>query len=227
MLTPNTLALRRLAAGLFAGLMLTSVALPVMAQSRGGGGGGQQEKTDEEIAADEAAWSQRRLRVEKRKADGPCPFVKVLYEAARYHEFKDGREALSNAAWTGQINGVSSDCAYLGDEPIETGINIGFSLGRGPMAEGQTKVYRYWVAVTTRNDAVITKQYFDLPVTFEGDNPRQEVNATIGSIVIPRADASVSGDQFEILVGFDVTPQMVAFNRDGRYFRFVSNVEQK
>ncbi len=226
MLTDNKLALRRLAAGLFAGLMLTSAALPVLAQSRGGGGG-PPEKTPEEEAADKEAWSQRAVQLKKRKADGPCPFVKVLYDAARYHEFKDGRESLANAAWTGQINGVSSDCAYLGDAPIETGLNIGFSLGRGPMAEGQTKVYRYWVAVTTRNDAVITKQYFDLPVTFSGDNPRQEVNATIGSIVIPRADASVSGDQFEILVGFDVTPQMVAFNRDGRYFRFVSTVEQK
>lgn len=225
MLTPNKFAVRHVAAGLFAGLMLTCSALPAQAQMRGSGDS--QEKTAEEEAADQEAWGQRQLHLKKRKADGPCPHVKVLYDAARYHEFREGRESLANAAWTGQINGVSSDCMYLGDAPIEVGINIGFSLGRGPMAEAQSKTYRYWVAVTTRNEAVITKQYFDLPVTFSADDPRQEVNATIGSIVIPRADASVSGDEFEILVGFDVTPQMVAFNRDGRYFRFVSSVEQQ
>ena len=39
------------------------------------------------------------------------------------------------------------------------------------------------------------------------------------TIVIPRAEATTSGDNFEILVGFDVTPQMAEFNRTGSRFR--------
>jgi hypothetical protein len=38
-------------------------------------------------------------------------------------------------------------------------------------------------------------------------------------IKIPRGKASVSGSNFEVLVGFDVTPEMVAFNREGKRFR--------
>ena len=30
---------------------------------------------------------------------------------------------------------------------------------------------------------------------------------------------TTSGANFEVLVGFDVTPQMAAFNRDGKRFR--------
>jgi len=38
-------------------------------------------------------------------------------------------------------------------------------------------------------------------------------------ISIPRASAKVSGANFEVLVGFDVTPEMIAFNRDGKRFK--------
>ena len=38
-------------------------------------------------------------------------------------------------------------------------------------------------------------------------------------LTIPRASLTTSGSNFEILVGFEVTPQMAAFNRDGKRFR--------
>ena len=42
---------------------------------------------------------------------------------------------------------------------------------------------------------------------------------TVNDIIIPRADKQVAGDNFEILVGFDVTQAMADFNRDGKRFR--------
>ena len=41
----------------------------------------------------------------------------------------------------------------------------------------------------------------------------------IGDITIPRAGATTSGSNFEVLIGFEVTPQMAAFNREGKRFR--------
>lgn len=218
---------RRLLAGLCIGLSLGSVmAVPAYAQSRGQGQGGEEE-TAEDRAKKEDEWGERNLSLRKLKADGPCPFVKVLYDAARYHEFKDNREASNAAQWTGEINGVTSDCAYRGEDPIQVAMSIGFSLGRGTQAEGQSKVYRYWVAVTEKDATVLAKQYFELPVTFAEGQQRIDVNTEIENIVIPRADVSVSGANFEVLVGFDVTPQMIAFNREGKHFRYVSSAEQK
>ncbi|EGF90155.1 hypothetical protein ABI_31700 [Asticcacaulis biprosthecium C19] len=214
---------RHLIAGVCLGLMVNASALAVYAQQQRGGG----EETGEDKAKQDEEWGERNLRLRAVKAEGPCPYVKVLYDAARYHEFKDNREATSAAMWTGEINGVSSDCAYKGEDPIEVAMTIGFSLGRGPMADGETKVYRYWVAVTEKDTTVLAKQYFELPVTFRPGEQKVDISVPIEDIVIPRADVTVSGSNFEVLVGFDVTPQMVAFNRDGKHFRYTTAADQK
>ena len=37
-------------------------------------------------------------------------------------------------------------------------------------------------------------------------------------ITIPRAAANITGENFEVLVGFEVTPEQAAFNREGNRF---------
>ncbi len=160
----------------------------------------------------------------RRAAAGPCPYVKILYDAARYVELSGDRVAAANVGYTGEIEGLTSDCAYGGDEPITVQTRVLFHLGRGPQAEGQGRTYRYWIAVTERNRAVLDKTYFDLPVTFE---PGERVASVTQdqTIVIPRANDTISGDNFEILVGFDVTPEMAEFNRSGSRFRIDAGVQ--
>ncbi|GAA0867952.1 hypothetical protein GCM10009116_02820 [Brevundimonas basaltis] len=156
-------------------------------------------------------------------AAGPCPYVKILYDAARYVELTGDRVAASNVAYTGEIQGLVSDCAYQNDEPITVYTRVQFDLGRGPQAEGQGRTYRYWIAVTERNKAVLAKEYFDLPVNFgEGQLTASVTHDQV--VVIPRAEATTSGDNFEILVGFDVTPEMAEFNRTGSRFRVNAGV---
>ncbi|HEY8004195.1 MAG TPA: Tat pathway signal sequence domain protein, partial [Phenylobacterium sp.] len=150
---------------------------------------------------------------------GPCPFVKTLYDAARYVEFKDDKEASANVGYTGEIQGISAGCAYKDDEPIKVEMDLLFELGRGPQAAGSSKTFHYWVAVTDRNRDVIARQNFDLPVNFPSGKDRVYVTDSIANIVIPRGTATTSGANFEVLVGFDVTPQMADFNRQGKRFR--------
>jgi len=151
----------------------------------------------------------------------------VLYDAARYHQFKNDVQTTAAAMWTGEINGIQSECAYTGTDPIQVGMDVSFSLGRGPQAEGQTNVYHYWIAVTERDKTVLAKQQFELPVTFAEGQQKIDVNTRLEGIYIPRKDITVSGSNFEVLIGFDVTPQMAEFNREGKHFRYVSPVETK
>jgi hypothetical protein len=181
---------------------------------------------EQEQARDEAAkkksgdeWGDSRASLPQLRNAGPCPFVKVLYDAARYAEFKDGRESASTVGYTGEIQGVSAGCEYKGSDPIKVKVELLFELGKGPAATGESKTYNYWVAVTKRNEAVIAKQDFALPVQFKPGQDRVYVTETLGEIVIPRASMTTSGANFEVLVGFDVTPQMADFNRDGKRFR--------
>ncbi|MEM9964323.1 MAG: Tat pathway signal sequence domain protein [Asticcacaulis sp.] len=211
--------LRSLLLGLsLTGVLVANLPLDADAQSRN-----RDRESTENSAADRAReeeeWGVKNLRLDKRRADGPCPYVKVLYDAARYHEFENNVESSANAKWTGQINGVASDCAYRGDAPIELEMIVGFSLGKGPKAEGNGYTYRYWVAVTDRDNAVLAKEYFDLPVQFGSENT-VNIATRVENIVIPRASADVAGSNFEVLVGFDVTPAMADFNRQGKRFRF-------
>jgi hypothetical protein len=157
---------------------------------------------------------------------GPCPFVKVLYDAARYVELKDGKETASAVGYTGEIEGLSSGCAYKSADPIKVQVELLFGLGKGPTATSPQHTYRYWVAVTDRNNAVIAKEYFNLPVTFAAGQDRILMTDEIKGIVIPRVKPTVSGSNFEVLVGFDVTPDMVAFNRLGKRFRPQAGVAQ-
>ena len=186
-------------------------------QQPGGGGGGDDQ-------AEAAASAKRKQafglgpQVQLKNA-GPCPYVKVLYDAARYVEFKDNAEASANVAYSGEIQTIGSACAYTGAAPIHVDMRILFELGRGPQARESHKTYRYWVAVTDRNHAVLDKEFFDLPVSFPSGQDRVTTVETLKGITIPRANSKVSGGNFEILTGFEVTPQMADFNRQGKRFK--------
>ena len=54
---------------------------------------------------------------------------------------------------------------------------------------------------------------------FPAGKDRVYTTEKIGQVLIPRATTTTSGANFEILVGFEVTPEMAAFNRDGKRFR--------
>ena len=208
--------MRRFFTYALAGLILVS-APAAMAQGRGGR---DQDRRQEEESAKKKArdkeWNQPEAPLPALRNAGPCPYVKVLYDAARYIEF-DGKESANTVAYSGEIQGLSSGCEYKDDEPIRVSVEALFALGKGPKATSDRKTYRYWVAVTTRNSAVITKEYFDLPVKFSED--RTMVTEKLEGIVIPRASMETSGANFEVLIGFDVTPAMAEFNRDGKRFR--------
>jgi hypothetical protein len=200
-----------------AALSIAASVLPVAveAQTSQRQRGGQQQPASGEQAA--PARAPRIAPLRRRVNAGPCPYVKILYDAARYVELEGGRAAVSNVGYTGEIEGISSDCEYREADPIRVDMNVLFQLGRGPQASADQRTYRYWVAVTERNNAILSKEYFDLPVNFDGQRTAS-VNEE-RTIVIPRAGVDTSGGNFEILVGFDITPEMAEFNRSGSRFR--------
>ena len=199
-----------------AAISIAASVLPVAAQAQSGRqrGGQQQPASGEEAAPSRAP---RIAPLRRRVNAGPCPYVKILYDAARYVVLEGGRAAGSNVGYTGEIQGVSSDCEYRENDPIRVDMNVLFQLGRGPQATSDQRTYRYWIAVTERNNAILSKEYFDLPVNFAGQSTASVEEER--TIVIPRAGVDTSGGNFEILVGFDVTPEMAEFNRSGSRFR--------
>ncbi len=223
--------MRRLRTLLYLAVAVAGVAIwrpaSVHAQMGGGPGGPpgaggpdqQQQEEDAKKKKRDQEFGTNQSPLPQLRNAGPCPYVKSLYDAARYVEFKDNREASAAVAYTGEIQKIAAACAYQHAEPIRVEMQVLFEFGRGPQATSSRKIYTYWVAVTDRNRAVLAKENFALPVTFPAGQDRVSVTETLKGVTIPRADSNVSGSNFEVLIGFDVTPQMAAFNRDGKRFR--------
>src|SRR5690349_17447289 len=162
----------------------------------------------------------RMLGLDHRPNAGACPLMGVLYDSSRLVQFaQPNAQRYANIAFTGEMEGVHGLCRYVDADPITMNMDINMQFGRGPAATSDHRSYRYWVAVTRRGRAPIAKQYFDIDVAF----PRNQLVVSrvehINRIVIPRANAEISGENFEILVGFELTPEQLQFNRDGRRFR--------
>ncbi len=153
---------------------------------------------------------------------GPCPVAGVLFDVERLVEI-EGEELHENVGFTGSIEGVTGFCRYVDDNPITMEIEIDFAFGRGPSAQGLEKTYEYFVAVTRRDRVVLAKQKSTVNVKFNANQDVVRMSETVEGIVIPRATPTVSGTNFEVLVGFELTPEQLAFNRAGKRFRM--NVE--
>ncbi|MEM9739568.1 MAG: hypothetical protein AAF829_06830 [Pseudomonadota bacterium] len=152
-----------------------------------------------------------------RQNAGPCPSAASLYESARVVKLEEG-ENFGNITYTGEITDVRLFCRYVGGNPLEAQLELDFAFGKGPRGTQDEYIYTYWVAVTRRNGNVLAKERFATRADFSG-SPIDAVRETISNIVIPRFDESISGANFEILVGFELTDEELQFNRDGKRFR--------
>lgn len=157
-------------------------------------------------------------QLDSRPNVGPCPMAGALYDAARLVEVGEV-ERHENVAFTGSVEGVKSFCRYVETNPIDMEVDIDFSFGRGPMAEGDRKTYTYFVAVTRRDRVVIAKEVFTVDIKFDRGQTVVRHREKVGGIQIPRATETVSGTNFEVIVGFELTPEQLAFNRAGKRFR--------
>jgi hypothetical protein len=148
---------------------------------------------------------------------GPCPVVGALYDANRVVEL-EGLERHENVGFTGAIEGVRGFCRYTGGNPITMEIEIDFAFGKGPKAEGDSHTYPYFVSVTRRDRLVLAKEAYAMNVRFPKGSDIVRRTEKVDGIVIPRATATVNGTNFEVIVGFDLTADQLAFNRSGKRF---------
>lgn len=170
-------------------------------------------------AAASGCASSKAEREARRSANpGECPNALVLSDAARQVEF-DGDEKLQNVAYTAEIEGVDLSCRYYGDKPIDASLKVNIAFGRGPKGKDKEHPFTYFIAVTRTNFEVIEKKEYTLPIKFDDKNVAT-VEEKIGKIVIPRANDTVSGTNFEVVVGMSLTPDEVLFNRSGKSLKF-------
>lgn len=149
---------------------------------------------------------------------GACPPAGAMYQSARIVQFNGEEQVFNNVEYTGEVVDVRLYCRYADDNPVRAEVEIDFAFGKGPAARSNRHDYGYWIAVTRRSGKVLNKEYFTVRADFS-DGPVTGASELIQEIVIPRADGSVSGANFEVLIGFDLTESQLTYNQEGRRFR--------
>ncbi len=141
-----------------------------------------------------------------------CPRVGVLYDAARLTDFAPGGpKTVENVAYDAEINDPIIECEY--DEDVVTA-DIKFSLDilRGPKGISGQREFKYFVAVTELNQSVLEKNVYKFRVDFSDDERRSIEEREAKNIKINFSRLG-RGDLYEILVGWDLTPEELAYNR--------------
>jgi hypothetical protein len=154
---------------------------------------------------------------------GPCPAVRVLYDAQRFVEL-DGPERFENVGFTGEIAKVESSCRYIGSDPITISLQMDMAFGKGPKAVGSSKDVVYWVSVTRKDLVPIARERYTQRFVIPAGADRVSLQSAVTEIVIPRATKDIAGNNFEVFVGFELTDAQLEFNRDGKRFRIDSGV---
>jgi hypothetical protein len=149
---------------------------------------------------------------------GPCPAVRVLYDSQRFVDLA-GPERFENVGYTGEIQNVQSSCRYIGSDPITVALVANMAFGKGPKAAPAGRDVVYWVAVTRKDVAPIARERYTMRVVVPEGQDRVRLSSPTIEVVIPRANAGVSGANFEVLVGFELSPEQLEFNRNGKRFR--------
>ncbi len=147
----------------------------------------------------------------------PCPSAIILREAARLIDF-NGEEKLKNIRFSGEIASIKTFCRYFENRPIRASLELEFGFGRGDAAEHFEHTYHYFIAVTRKNKTLLFKQIYPIHVRFSPEENIVNLKEHIKEIIIPRASKKTSGENFEIIVGFVVTPEQEEFNRLGKRF---------
>lgn len=146
---------------------------------------------------------------------GPCPNAIILGDAHKITKFAPGNgQDPTDVMWTAEIIGVNAQCEY-----VENGIvlNTPFvvRVERGPALNRNQVSVPMFIALTRTNKELIDKARFDLTVTFVGGSSVADHYDTIpGSFLEP--GKGKDGSYYETLIGFQLTPSQLQYNRSQR-----------
>jgi hypothetical protein len=140
-----------------------------------------------------------------------CPTTGILRDAADLTRFRGTGTDLTDMVIDGRITGLAGKCMLDDRTHLHTVISVGMDLTRGPANTTRTDDVTYFVAVA-QGDTILDKRTFVLPIGFARNVEQIRLTGDPVNIVLP-VDAKTSGASYRILVGFQLTPQELAFNR--------------
>jgi hypothetical protein len=151
---------------------------------------------------------------------GPiCPATAVLSDAVTVTKLKPGtppgQPNPANIAFTAEMSQAKLDCNYNRDQNrLSVDINFAVKAARGPAAAGPDPQLDFFVAVVDVDNNIISKNvYHGLPDL--NGKASFVYTQNVSNFPVPLAMDKRPYD-YEILTGFQLTPDELAYNRAPR-----------
>jgi len=141
-----------------------------------------------------------------------CPRSAIMPDLQAVVRFKPGAgRADTDAAYGVRLLTVPMACHFeKKDKSLDIAGKLGISAIRTDTLTKDAQV-DYFVAIVNRSDTIIGKREFTLDLKWSGDQRRIEITDEL-HLVIPLA-AGTSGADYAILLGFQLTPEELEYNR--------------
>lgn len=146
-------------------------------------------------------------------ASRPCPSVAILNETDHVTVFNGRGNDLTDVVLRAETGKVVTQCTYnLTDSTISLDIAFDGLAELGPAASSRVQTVTTYVAVMRRFGKRVKKQVYEVPLVFDGNTRRIQFLKTVDGTVVPYG-GDADGRIYEILVGFQLTPEQLAYNR--------------
>ena len=148
----------------------------------------------------------------------PCPEVSVLPEAATVTRFREGPgRDIIDEVFSGAIADVQMGCEHdidedTGEGSLSMAVAMMIEAERGAANRDRRAHYHYFVSLTDPSRKIIAKETFDLPTEFPGNHNRMVITDDPVSLEIP-LQKGMTGANFRVVVGFQLTREDMEFNR--------------
>lgn len=148
----------------------------------------------------------------------PCPRVLAHQDATKITRFREGPgRDLIDVEFEAEIVNARGGCVHDVDDETQSGtldveLIIELEIARGPADTDREATFGYFVAIPQFYPRPEGHEVFPAKVTFPGNQTRLRLIDDPVYLTIP-LQAGQMGEDFEIIVGFDVTPEELDFNR--------------
>lgn len=148
--------------------------------------------------------------------DGQCPRVEAVGELKTLTEFSDVNDYSDyNLISRVDIGDIQNACSY-DEKSVTIDLKMAFNGQLGPKGHNTGErpffSYPFFVAVTSAGGDILAKEIFAASLTYDSGQDRQTYYEKMRQIIpIENRDR---GSRYKILVGFQLTPDQLAYNRE-------------
>ncbi len=142
----------------------------------------------------------------------PCPAIGVLGDADRITVFNGQGRDLTDVVVRAEISKAAIKCEYDTDDHTIS-VDLAFNGGAemGPAATTRNMALKGFLAITRVDGTKVSKQLYDIPVTFDKARNVRFLKS-IEETIVPYT-AAKNGATYEFLVGFQLTQEQLDYNR--------------